>query len=120
MPDAFSALRLLSTHPNIDAKRIGFIGFSRGGVIAIAIIQDRFRKEVLGESDLKFAIAVATYPTCEYTFYSATPGVTPLRIYLAGKDDWVGTSQCTTYADFLRAKGCDVQVKIYEEKLSRL
>ena len=32
---ALAALRLLATHPSIDPSRIGVIGFSRGGSVAI-------------------------------------------------------------------------------------
>jgi dienelactone hydrolase len=34
-PDAFSALRFLSQQPNIDASRIGVLGFSWGGLVSM-------------------------------------------------------------------------------------
>jgi dienelactone hydrolase len=33
--DALAALRLLATHPRIDPDRIGIIGFSKGGQVAL-------------------------------------------------------------------------------------
>ena len=33
--DALAALRLIATHPRIDPDRIGIIGFSKGGQVAL-------------------------------------------------------------------------------------
>ncbi|MGR9046611.1 MAG: dienelactone hydrolase family protein, partial [Gammaproteobacteria bacterium] len=61
-PDAFAALAFLSTHDNIDPNRIGVLGFSWGGVIALAsaerLYADRFG------NGLKFAAHIAHYPVC--------------------------------------------------------
>jgi dienelactone hydrolase len=41
--DALSALKLLATDPRIDASRIGVIGFSRGGIVALDTSVDTWR-----------------------------------------------------------------------------
>ena len=33
--DTFAALRLLATHPRIEAQRIAIMGFSRGGIAVL-------------------------------------------------------------------------------------
>jgi hypothetical protein len=59
-PDAFGALKFLSEHPNIDPDRIGVIGFSWGGVIAMASATELYSSQ-FGEG-LRFSAHVAHYP----------------------------------------------------------
>src|SRR5216684_2660753 len=47
--DALAALRLLATHPRIDPDRIGVIGFSKGGQVALYTALEPFRRGVLDD-----------------------------------------------------------------------
>src|ERR1700684_4145891 len=55
---ALAALRLLAAHPAIDPKRIGVIGFSRGGSVAIDSALEPIRRAAI-DDDLRFAAHVA-------------------------------------------------------------
>lgn len=112
--DAFSALRVLATHPRIDAGRVAFIGFSMGGGTAPYVVQERFRRAVLGDSPLRFAAAVGHYPHCHYNFIENQPSPVPLFLFLAEKDDWTPAEQCQQYGKLLLERGYKVNVRVYE------
>ena len=61
-PDAFSALRFLSHQPNIDASRIGVLGFSWGGLVSMGAAE-RLYSSTYGNG-LTFKAHVAHYPVC--------------------------------------------------------
>jgi len=61
-PDAFSALRFLSHQPNIDASRIGVLGFSWGGLVSMGAAE-RLYSRTYGNG-LTFKAHVAHYPVC--------------------------------------------------------
>lgn len=61
-PDAFAALAFLSRHDGIDPNRIGVLGFSWGGVIALATAEELYTKQ-FGQGRM-FAAHVAHYPVC--------------------------------------------------------
>ena len=61
-PDAFAALKFLSTHDNIDPDRIGVMGFSWGAVITMASAEELYAEQ-FGDG-LRFAAHVAHYPVC--------------------------------------------------------
>lgn len=61
--DALQALQVLSTHPRIDASRIGVMGFSKGGEVAFRTAVEPLRHAVV-KSDLKFALHIPTYAGC--------------------------------------------------------
>jgi len=109
---ALAALRLLATHPAIDPKRIGVIGFSRGGSVAIDSALEPIRRAVI-DDDLRFAAHVAVYPGCSVTQVSARLDGSPMLMLLGGKDDYTPAPACLAYADALRAKGAAVSVVVY-------
>ena len=80
---ALAALRLLATHPAIDPKRIGVIGFSRGGSVAIDSALEPIRRAVI-DDDLRFAAHVAVYPGCSVTQVSAHLDGSPILMLLGG------------------------------------
>jgi dienelactone hydrolase len=111
---ALAALRLLATHPQIDPKRIGVIGFSRGGSAAINTALEPIRLSVI-DNDLRFAAHVAFYPGCAVPYVSARLDGSPILMLLGGKDDYTPASNCLAYADQLRALGASVRVVVYPD-----
>jgi dienelactone hydrolase len=109
---ALAALRLLATHPAIDPRRIGVIGFSRGGSAAINTALEPVRRAVI-DDDLRFTAHVALYPGCAVPFVSAHLDGSPMLMLLGGKDDYTPASFCLAYADKLRANGASLQVMVY-------
>jgi dienelactone hydrolase len=78
LPDAYGALKFLSGQPRIDPDRIGILGFSWGGVVAM-LTATRPYTDLYTDGSLKFAAHVAHYPVCwlynrvpEYGFNSFT------------------------------------------------
>jgi len=109
---ALAALSLLATHPAIDPKRIGVIGFSRGGSAAINSALEPIRRAVI-DDDLRFAVHVAVYPGCSVPFVSAHLDGSPMLMLLGGKDDYTPASFCLDYADRLRASGASIKAVVY-------
>ena len=70
VPDAFGALKFLSTQPGIDANNIGILGFSWGGVITMLAATQPYADQ-FGQ-DLRFASHIANYPVC--WAYNTFPG----------------------------------------------
>ena len=113
--DALSALRLLATDPRIDRKRIGVIGFSRGGVVALDTAVNLIRKGVISD-DTRFAAHIAFYPGCPTRFWSVPSPMTgaPIMMALAGKDNYTLPQPCIEYGNVMKAAGLDVEVHVYE------
>lgn len=109
---ALAALRLLATHPAIDANRIGVIGFSRGGLVALSSALEPIRRAVI-DDDLRFAAHIPVYPGCSIPYVSAHLDGSPILMLLGGKDDYTPAAACVSYAEGLRAKGASVAVVVY-------
>lgn len=74
LPDAYSALAFLAARPDIDATRIGVLGFSWGGVNSLATAEMLYAGWFGGGR--RFKAHVAHYPVC-YAFNSTIPGLPP-------------------------------------------
>ena len=109
---ALAALRLLATHPGIDPERIGVIGFSRGGIVALDTALEPFRSGVI-DGDLRSAAHIPFYPSCDINFMSARRDGSPILMLLGGKDNYTPAAPCLGYADELRDKGLQVSVVVY-------
>lgn len=68
----FGALQFLAAHPNVDAARIGGMGFSLGGILNIRAATDYFTQKYTG-GKLRYAAHLALYPVC-YIHQNAQEG----------------------------------------------
>jgi len=111
--DGYGALELLSKHPRIDPARIGCLGISLGARGCLYVNVKRFQK-MWGTPGLEFAASVPMYPGCNVIFKEDDEITnTPIRIHIGELDTYYPADSCVNYGERLRAKGKDVQVKVY-------
>jgi dienelactone hydrolase len=114
--DALNALKLLATHPKIDATRIFNMGFSRGGSIAYYTAWPMYQRPV-ETAGVRFAAHLAIYPgLCEIRYRADTSdkATAPIFMALGTKDDIINESTCKNYMAEVAANGNNVTVKSYQ------
>jgi dienelactone hydrolase len=117
--DVFSALRLLATHPRIDAQRIAIMGFSRGGT---ATLRAAVEKIITGQKlpdGLRYAAFIPTYAGgCAGVFRLVVkPGVFSTRpiLFIHGDaDDYTPIGPCQDYAERIGKAGTPVEFLVLE------
>ncbi|MDN3516008.1 dienelactone hydrolase family protein [Aquisalimonas lutea] len=94
--DAFAAYQFLEEHDAVDGDRIGVIGFSRGGYVAVQAAMRQLADPLLGE-DTGFAAAYGAYPWCGAQFRRPEVGDTQVRIAIGDQDNWVSPIKCQAW-----------------------
>jgi len=113
--DALYALKLLATHPQIDANRIFSMGGSRGGSVAFETHWDMVRKAVL-DTDLKFAGNIPLYQgncSTRFRYDRGDTNKAPILGLLGGADNGTIASACVDYYTELKAAGVNIKWKVY-------
>jgi dienelactone hydrolase len=99
LPHAVAALKWLASQPNVDAQRLGVMGFSFGGVISLFLASELVQERV-GKDVPKPAAFAPFYPLCAYTalmwalpqnpFHNAHArmGASPMLIHVGTRDDY--------------------------------
>jgi uncharacterized protein len=99
MPHAAAALRWLAAQPNVNARRLGVIGFSWGGQMSVVMSSDMVQDR-LGSDVPKPAAFVSLYPVCtnmkrflvydQHALYNVHTrmGAAPLLILVGTRDDY--------------------------------
>jgi uncharacterized protein len=121
-PDAFSALAFLAARPDIDADRIGVLGFSWGGVVSLAAAEQLYAGQFGGGR--KFAAHVANYPVCWGANNTSIPALyppdqkgtqflhltgAPVLIQIGSQDSYDnGTAHCVALAAAVNPSNGDV------------
>ena len=109
--DAFHALRLLSTHPRIDPNRIGIMGASKGGAVALFTAWAPLRKAAVG-SDLRFALHLPLYPPCAMLKPLKMTGA-PIRILIGEVDNYTPAKPCVELTEAMKTAGYDAEITLY-------
>jgi dienelactone hydrolase len=104
MPDAWGALKYLSAQPSIDASRIGIMGFSWGGVMAMLSATHKYAAQA--EPGQRFVAHAPLYPVC--WVYNRIPGYefgdltgSPLFIQAGDADNYDDPDSCQKLVDSL-------------------
>jgi len=108
MSDAYSALKILGTHPAIDAKRIGVTGYSYGGMGTRYVLDDRL-KDIMAPDVPPFALHMDIYGPCHQTLgHGGTTGAPYLAIH-GDADNSVDPALCQEVYKTIEAGGSHVE-----------
>jgi dienelactone hydrolase len=110
--DALNAMRAVAARPEIDASRVGLIGFSKGGSVAAKAALQRYKKFV-GLDTRDFSLLIAMYPWCGDMPFDFTPAGAQLFLMLGEADTYAGVAPCKEFGERLKKKGGDVTVKVF-------
>jgi len=110
--DAFAALKVLAGHARIDAARVGIVGFSKGGSVALLAAHEARAGKAL-PAGLRFALHVPFYPACVTHHYKPKTTGAPIYLLLAGADTYVGVAPCQEYAAALKAEGARIETTVF-------
>ena len=108
--DHLVALKLLATHPKLDAQRIGIIGFSRGGQVSVGTAFETWRKPVAG--DLKFVVHLPFYGGCSWV--TDHWDGSPIHHFIGDADDYVQpVSTCEAQTRFFKKAGIKHSLNVF-------
>jgi dienelactone hydrolase len=107
--DAYAALGYLAQQPYVDSARIGIMGMSRGGSVALRAVDKRKHGGGPG-----FAAAVALYPGCVAQYRNPQPGA-PIQVLMGGRDDYTTVKHCGDYLARIRNAGGTTELHVYPD-----
>ena len=113
VPDVYGALRILATHPRIDARRVALMGFSHGGDVALRAATQWARERFAPPGQPAFRAFLPFYPFCGYVYPERQRISAPLRIHHGELDDWLPVAPCVGLAESLRASRQDAGITVY-------
>jgi len=108
--DALSALEWLAARPEVDATRLGLMGWSHGGSTVLAATNER-HTDALGGDDRRPAFGVAFYPGCEAELHRGYATQARVLMLLGEADDWTPASTCKRMA--AQAAGRKPEIESY-------
>ncbi len=113
IPDAYGALRILVTHPRIDAQRVALMGFSHGGILTMGACTAWAKETYVPPGQPAFRAFFAFYPNCNTVYPERERVSAPVRIHIGELDDWTPARSCLQLTESLRLSGQDISITIY-------
>ncbi len=94
--DALGAIAYLADRADVDASRIGLIGWSNGGSTVLSA--SNLRHHDVAAATVKPAFAIAFYPGCETDLRRGYTPSAPLLMLVGQLDDWTPSAPCVALA----------------------
>jgi carboxymethylenebutenolidase len=116
--DAYAGLAYLRTRPDVDAGRIGLMGWSNGGGAALAAMAAGVPQLKWPDIHPGFRAALAFYPNCGlHGQFDERPlhPYAPVLILHGTGDEEVSSERCVNLAEEARAAGGDIQIELFED-----
>lgn len=113
--DAFKVLERIAENPKVDMKRVGIMGFSKGGSTTLHTAIPSVIKQY-SEKGHRFTLHIPIYPGCTNQYFD-TNAAAPIYMLLGGKDDYADPNVCLAYAKKFEAKGSKVKTIVYPNGL---
>lgn len=108
--DAFDGAAYLHAAPQVQAQRVGVVGFSHGGwAILKAVLAGLVRRP----DEPAFTAAVAYYPGCDPRDPPGHSLETDTLILIGDADDWTPAARCERWRDAVQLNGHTLQTKVY-------
>jgi len=113
--DAYLAAVKLRSHPRIRADRVGVMGFSKGGSVALYASTQPFlaRLKRRVPSVRPFALHVAFYPWCGNFWHDTTMTGPPLYVLIGSADNYTGVQPCLEWVQRYKASGGNIAGVVY-------
>lgn len=112
--DAYAALNVLVTHPQIDKQRTVLFGRSHGGATTMIASTTWARSRYSGDG-AAYRAFVALYPVCSITYPEFDSLAGPLRLHLGSKDELTPAKPCEAIVSRMQARGQDAKSATYED-----
>jgi dienelactone hydrolase len=109
--DVAATVEVLAARPDIDARRIGLQGHSRGGSAVLTAATRRFCDAVHGRA-LGARAVLAAYPWSGHQFLDPGVGTTEVRAIVGDQDDWVSPQQVQGHIQAIRLRGGTASIRI--------
>ena len=113
LADCYQALRMLSTHPGIDSRRIGIAGWSLGGTVALYSAWEPLA-ESLAPSGERFAAHLSFYPAAHMRTEVQRWSKSPILVLHGSADDWVPLKLLEGLVEDITPHGADIRVQVYD------
>jgi len=113
LADAFAALKVLAADPRIDPRRIGIIGWSRGGGVAMETALESARLAMLAPTDPKFAAHVVFYGMASPQYRDTATDHAPMLFLHGEADNLVPVGPTREFADWIKTQSNPVTFQAY-------
>jgi dienelactone hydrolase len=111
--DSFNALKALAADPRIDKSRIGILGWSRGGTVAMITALETARLAVLDPGGPKFAAHIVFYGSAATQYRDKATDGAPMLFFHGVTDDYAAMAPVKEFADWAQSMGDPVTFIAY-------
>lgn len=107
--DVLATVQHLASLPEVDEKRIGAQGHSRGGAAVLTAATTGFGRAVPGAA---LHAVYAAYPWSGHQFADPDVGATRIRAIIGDRDEWCLPQQVQSHIHAIRARGGNADIRV--------